>query len=93
MLEGDDTEEAGTRLTGDLLDTGLPLTAVVYDTDAMAAAGPARPTAAGRRVPQAVSVVAWDDSTPCRLTSLPLSVIAIDVHAMDEQFAARRRRA
>ena len=87
MLEGDYTEGAGTRLTGDLLDTGLPLTAVVYDNDAMAAAGLARLTAAGRRVPQAVSVVAWDDSTLCRLTSPPLSVIAINVHAMGEQLA------
>ncbi|WP_088315566.1 LacI family DNA-binding transcriptional regulator [Kineosporia sp. R_H_3] len=86
-LEGDYTEEAGARLTRDLLGTGLPLTALVFDNDAMAAAGLAQAAAAGLRVPQELSVVAWDDSTLCRLTSPALSVIAVDVHAMGEQLA------
>jgi DNA-binding LacI/PurR family transcriptional regulator len=86
-LEGDYTESAGTRLTQELLTDGPPPTALVYDNDAMAAAGLAQAAAAGLPVPQAVSVVAWDDSTLCRLTSPSLSVIAVDVHAMGEQLA------
>lgn len=86
-LEGDYTEAAGTRLTAELLAEGRPPTALVYDNDAMAAAGLAQATAAGLHVPREVSVVAWDDSTLCRLTSPSLSVIAVDVHAMGEQLA------
>ena len=86
-LEGDYTEGAGSRLTQELLTDGLAPTALVYDNDAMAAAGLAQLAAAGLRVPQEVSVVAWDDSTLCRLTSPSLSVIAVDVHAMGEQLA------
>lgn len=86
-LEGDYTEEAGTRLTRELLQGSPPVTALVADNDAMAAAGLAAATAAGCWVPEALSVVAWDDSTLCRLTSPALSVIAVDVHAMGEQLA------
>jgi DNA-binding LacI/PurR family transcriptional regulator len=86
-LEGDYTEEAGGRLTRELLGAGLPITALVFDNDAMAAAGLAQAAAAGLKVPQELSVIAWDDSTLCRLTSPALSVIAVDVHAMGEQLA------
>lgn len=86
-LEGDYTEEAGARLTRELLAAGPPLTALVFDNDAMAAAGLAQAADAGMAVPQQLSVVAWDDSTLCRLTSPALSVIAVDVHAMGVQLA------
>lgn len=86
-VEGDYTEGAGVRLTQDLMATGRPVTALVYDNDAMAAAGLAQAAAAGLRVPEQLSVVAWDDSTLCRLTNPALSVIAVDVHAMGEQLA------
>lgn len=86
-LEGDYTEEAGARLTRELLAGTPAVTAVVADNDAMAAAGLAAATAAGCWVPEALSIVAWDDSTLCRLTSPTLSVIAVDVHAIGEQLA------
>lgn len=62
-LEGDYAEAAGTRLTQELLADGRRPTALVYDNDAMAAAGLAQVTAAGLHAPREVSVVAWDDST------------------------------
>ncbi|MCG2800268.1 MAG: substrate-binding domain-containing protein [Cellulomonas sp.] len=87
VVEGDYSEEAGTRLTRALLEGERTPTAIVYDNDAMAAAGLAQAAACGRPVPSQLSIVAWDDSTLCRLASPALSVIAVDVHAMGEQLA------
>ncbi len=86
-LGGDYSKEAGYRLTRQLLEPAVAPTAIVYDNDAMAAAGLAAASSAGRTVPADLSVVAWDDSTLCRLAGPPLSVIAVDVYAMGEQVA------
>ena len=92
-LEGDYSEAAGHRQTRRLLERSVAPTAIVYDNDAMAAAGLAAASAAGCRVPADLSVVAWDDSALCRLAGPPLSVIAVDVFAIGEQVAAVMRAA
>jgi DNA-binding LacI/PurR family transcriptional regulator len=81
-VEGDYTEVAGGRATAELLATTPRPTAIVYDNDVMALAGLAVAHAQGLRVPQDLSLVAWDDSTLCRLASPPLSVMHHDVHSM-----------
>jgi DNA-binding LacI/PurR family transcriptional regulator len=87
VLEGDYSEESGARLTRRLLGADRPPTAIVYDNDAMAAAGLAQAAARGVGVPGQLSIVAWDDSALCRLASPTLSVMAVDVHAIGEQLA------
>ncbi|MGP4111945.1 LacI family DNA-binding transcriptional regulator [Streptomyces sp. 4N509B] len=80
LVEGDYTAEAGAELTARLLAREEPPTAILYDNDVMAVAGLAAATGAGVRVPERLSLLAWDDSTLCRLASPPLSVMSVDVH-------------
>lgn len=87
VLEGDYSESAGVRLTEALLRSDAPPTAVVYDNDAMAAAGLATAARLGRSVPSDLSIVAWDDSALCRLVHPALSVMAVDVFALGGQLA------
>lgn len=80
VLEGDYTERAGAELTRRLLEAPDAPTAVVYDNDVMALGGLAAAAELGVDVPGRLSVVAWDDSTLCRLATPPLTVMAVDVH-------------
>lgn len=88
VVEGNYSEESGSRITRKLLTEGRPPTAIVFDNDAMAAAGLAQATSLGVVVPEQLSIVGWDDSALCRLVTPALSVIAVDVHAIGEQLAA-----
>lgn len=80
VVEGDYTERAGVELTRQLLEAQDPPTAVLYDNDVMALGGLGAAAQAGVDVPSQLSVVAWDDSTLCRLANPPLTVMAVDVH-------------
>ncbi|MFJ5995415.1 LacI family DNA-binding transcriptional regulator [Streptomyces sp. NPDC092370] len=74
--------DAGARATRSLL-TASPAdrpTAIVYDNDIMAVAGLSVAAEMGLRVPQDVSLLAWDDSQLCRLTHPTLSAMSHDVH-------------
>lgn len=73
--------ESGAAATGALLERADRPTAIVYDNDLTALAGVRVATARGLRVPDDVSVVAWDDSPLCRLTDPPLSALSRDVSA------------
>lgn len=85
VVEADYTERSGREATAAFLAAAEPPTAIVYDNDVMAAAGLAVATELGRAVPDELSLVAWDDSPLCRLTTPQLSVVAVDVHALGEQ--------
>ncbi len=80
LVEGDYSEEAGAKLTTSLLTGPHPPTAILYDNDVMAVAGLAAAAALGVEVPSRLSLVAWDDSTLCRLASPALTTMSVDVH-------------
>ncbi|MBT0768567.1 substrate-binding domain-containing protein [Kineosporia sp. J2-2] len=80
--EGDYGAGSGASLTGELLDAAPRPTAVVYDNDLMAVAGVREVLRRGLRVPQDVSILAWDDSANSRICHPPLSVVSRDVHEL-----------
>ncbi|GAA3761908.1 LacI family DNA-binding transcriptional regulator [Salinactinospora qingdaonensis] len=88
VLEGDYSHEAGTDRTVELLRRAEPPTAILYDNDVMAVAGLAAATGRGVAVPQQLSLVAWDDSTLCRLSSPPLTTMSVDVYQYGVSVAA-----
>jgi DNA-binding LacI/PurR family transcriptional regulator len=80
IVEGDYSEESGSKLTAMLLGREERPTAIIYDNDVMAVAGLAAAAELGVAVPEQVSLVAWDDSTLCRLSSPALTTMSVDVH-------------
>ncbi|MFC5288746.1 LacI family DNA-binding transcriptional regulator [Actinokineospora guangxiensis] len=80
VVEGDYSEESGAKATAALLRLSEPPTAVLYDNDVMAVAGLAAAKDLGVAVPGGLSILAWDDSSLCRLASPALSVMSVDVH-------------
>ncbi|MCO1574538.1 substrate-binding domain-containing protein [Crossiella sp. SN42] len=80
VLEGDYSEESGAKLTAALLGRPEPPTAILYDNDVMAVAGLGVAKELGVPVPGELSLVAWDDSTLCRLASPALTTMSVDVH-------------
>ena len=86
MLGTDYTPASGAEATRQVLTGANIPTALVYDNDVMAVAGLSVAIELGLRVPDDVSIVAWDDSVLCehtypRLTVLSHDVIAFGAHA------------
>ena len=81
-VEGDYSDDAGERITRELLARSPRPTAIVYDNDVMAVAGLHVAHELGVAVPGEVSLLGWDDSRLCRLTQPPLSTMSLDVHEM-----------
>ncbi|MDQ1015523.1 LacI family DNA-binding transcriptional regulator [Streptomyces afghaniensis] len=81
--------DAGARATRSLLTAAPPdrPTAIVYDNDVMAVAGLSVAAEMGLRVPEDVSLLAWDDSQLCRLTHPTLSAMSHDVHGFGAEVA------
>ncbi|MFF7314898.1 substrate-binding domain-containing protein [Streptomyces sp. NPDC008137] len=81
--------DAGARATRSLLTAAPPdrPTAIVYDNDIMAVAGLSVAAEMGLRVPDDVSLLAWDDSQLCRLTHPTLSAMSHDVHGFGADVA------
>jgi DNA-binding LacI/PurR family transcriptional regulator len=71
--------ERGAQATTGLLGAAEPPTAIVYDSDVLAAAGLAAAQRAGVRVPGQVSLVSWDDSALCELLYPALSALRRDI--------------
>ena len=69
----------GARATRSLLLAVQPPTAIVYDNDLMAIAGLAVARELGVRVPEDLSLVAWDGSILCRFVHPPLTVMTRDI--------------
>jgi DNA-binding LacI/PurR family transcriptional regulator len=81
--------DAGARATRSLLAGagGDRPTAIVYDNDIMAVAGLSVAAEMGVRVPEEVSLLAWDDSQLCRLTRPTLSAMSHDVYGFGAEVA------
>lgn len=76
---GDYSSESGGRAFERLMDGTAAPSAVVFDNDLMALGGLASARRSGLRVPEDVSLVAWDDSALCQLSDPPLSALSHDV--------------
>ena len=84
---GDYSEDSGRRVTRELLTSVPRPSAIVYDNDLMAVGGLAAAQALGIAVPEALSLLAWDDSMACQLTNPPLSALSHDVHEIGMQLS------
>lgn len=89
LLRTDYSPEEGARVTEQALASAEPPTAFVYDNDIMAIASLGVFSRAGLRVPDDVSIIAWDDSLICRYTVPALTTLSHDVVAFGAH-AARR---
>lgn len=87
VVEGDYSEESGASATRALLGRGSRPSAIVYDNDVMAVGGLATAREMQVGVPAEVSLLAWDDSALCRLSSPALSAMSMDVHAVGVRVA------
>jgi DNA-binding LacI/PurR family transcriptional regulator len=79
-IEGDYSATSGAECTRTLLASRDRPSAIIYDNDVMAVAGLNVALEAGLDVPEQLSILAWDDSTLCRLARRPLSAMSHDVH-------------
>lgn len=79
-VTGDYSEQSGFDGTRELLSGPERPTMILFDNDLMALGGLAYAREAGLAVPAELSLLAWDDSSLCRLSSPPLSVMRRDVH-------------
>ncbi len=70
--------EAATRR---LLSADALPTAIIYDNDVMAVAGARAAGELGLRIPEDLSVVAWDDSILCQLAAPALTAVSRDIEA------------
>ncbi|WP_219413212.1 LacI family DNA-binding transcriptional regulator [Pseudonocardia nigra] len=81
--------DGGAEATRTLLAEQERPTAIVYDNDLMAVAGLSAISELGMSVPGDVSLVAWDDSTLCRITHPSLTAMGHDVVAYGAAVAER----
>ena len=89
LLRTDYTPESGSIATRVALRSHDRPTAFVYDNDVMAVAGMSMVWEQGLRVPDDISIIAWDDSVLCEHTFPPLTALSHDVVGFGAH-AARR---
>jgi DNA-binding LacI/PurR family transcriptional regulator len=80
-VEADYSAEHGVAATVGLLDSAEPPTAILYDSDVMAAAGLGVAQRMGFSVPDRLSIVSWDDSALCELMHPALTALHGDIAA------------
>jgi DNA-binding LacI/PurR family transcriptional regulator len=85
--QGDYSAEAGAAGLRALLEADPEITAVMFDNDVMAVAALGEAAALGRRVPEDLSLLAWDDSPECQLARPALSVVARDIRGLGLRLA------
>ncbi|MBC7724116.1 MAG: substrate-binding domain-containing protein [Burkholderiaceae bacterium] len=81
-LAGDYSQGSGSRATADLLSRTDRPTAIIFDNDLMALGGLEAADVADVAVPAHLSLLAWDDSAQCQLSTPPLSAVSHDVQAI-----------
>lgn len=75
FAQGDYSTDSGAEATGRLLEGWRRPSVIIYDNDAMAIGGADRALRAGLRVPEELSLVAWDDSPACQIHTPPFAVL------------------
>ncbi|MEV5613939.1 LacI family DNA-binding transcriptional regulator [Streptomyces sp. NPDC052225] len=94
IVEADYSGEQGARATRELLAVGPARpTAILYDNDVMALSGLTAAQSLGVRVPDDLSLVAWDDSALCELVHPSLTALSRDIAAYGAHAARRLREA
>jgi DNA-binding LacI/PurR family transcriptional regulator len=78
-VEADYTAEHGAEATVGLLGAAEPPTAILYDSDVMAAAGLGVAQRMGVSIPGGVSIISWDDSALCELMHPTLTALRRDI--------------
>jgi DNA-binding LacI/PurR family transcriptional regulator len=89
IVHADFSDAAGRQATRDLWSTAAQPTAILYDNDLMAIAGLSTFSELEVRVPDQVSLLAWDDSELCEITHPTLSALSHDVMAFGAHVARR----
>jgi DNA-binding LacI/PurR family transcriptional regulator len=87
IVETDATSASGREVTRDLLLHPRRPSAILYDNDLMAVAALGAVREVGLRVPADVSLVAYDDSILCEVTSPSLSALSHDVYSYGSHVA------
>lgn len=88
-VSGDFSSDLGSSATRALLTRPDRPTAIVYDDDVTAVAGLAVAHELGVRVPDDVSLVAWDDSALCRLVHPQVTAMSRDVVGFGSHLVTR----
>lgn len=89
IARSDYTAVEGAGATRALLTSGDAPSAIVYDNDVMALAGMGTASELGVRVPDELSIVAWDDSPLCEAAFPRLSALSHDVFRYGAHVARR----
>lgn len=89
VIRTDYTLESGAQVTRQTLLRTHPPTALLYDNDVMAVAGLSVALELGLRVPEQLSIIAWDDSVLCEHTFPKLSSLSRDVVGLGSHVARR----
>lgn len=89
ILRADYSVDAGAGATRLALKRADRPTAVIYDNDVMGVAGLSTAMGLGLRVPEDVSLIAWDDSVLCEHTFPPLAALSRDVVELGSHVARR----
>jgi DNA-binding LacI/PurR family transcriptional regulator len=79
VIHTDYSADEGATATRDLLATDPRPTAIIYDNDLMAVAGLSVVQGLGACVPRDITLVAWDDSTLCRITHPRLTAMSHNI--------------
>lgn len=92
ILVADFSAEGGREATRALVSGADAPTAIIFDNDLMAVSALSSLTELGVRVPEQVSVLAWDDSSLCgithpRLSAMSHNVMAYGAHVGQRLFA------
>ena len=85
----DFSAESGRAAAKELMSRPDRPTAILFDNDLMAVSAVAALAELGLRVPDQVSLLAWDDSPLCRLTHPQLSAMSHDVMSFGAHVARR----
>ncbi|GJF31546.1 LacI family transcriptional regulator [Kitasatospora sp. NE20-6] len=80
VVHTDYTGDEGARATRRLVVSAARPTAILYDNDIMAVAGLSVAQEMGLRVPEDMSVVAWDDSSLAQVVRPALTALTRDIH-------------
>lgn len=81
-VEGDYSARSGIESVDLLRGEHPEITAILFDNDVMAVAATEAARARGLRIPEDLSIIAWDDSPMCQLSDPPLTAVARDLRAL-----------
>ncbi|MFI7062912.1 LacI family DNA-binding transcriptional regulator [Kribbella sp. NPDC050124] len=81
-FDADYSGEQGAKATRALLDSPAPPSAIIFDNDVMAVSAIGVAHDLGIRIPEDLSIIAWDDSPLCELPHPPLTAMRLDIDGL-----------